>query len=439
MPRKHSLRWRLVAAFVLLAVAVCAFFAGVALYVEQEMERDLMEARLRALAQWQQERQPMSGTAASSVDLPPGSAYLTGDAIPPALRTLDSGFHEIESDGRDWQVLIGTTLQGERFAAINDSTEFERIERDVALALGLGLFASAVLAVVLGGLMAGRIAKPLTQLAESVRTDSLDANPSLLERRDEVGELARAFDARTAELERFLMRERLFTGDVSHELRTPLAVVLGAADVVAARAGQQPELRAAVERIRRTAAEAADRVGALLMLSRAPESLEAPLVALAEIVEREAERCRPLLVDRPVELVVERRDPAWVEAPPQLASMAVGNLIRNACQYTEAGRIVVRLDCDRLVVEDSGPGLPDRVRAQLFERFIRFDDATSSGAGLGLALVKRICDHLMWTVQVDEVAGAGTRFTVRFPAGTATARASRTRGGGERPPERLAS
>src|SRR5262245_41950603 len=52
-PRRASLRWRLAPAFLLLAVAVCAFFAGVSLYVEQELEQDLMEARLQALADWQ--------------------------------------------------------------------------------------------------------------------------------------------------------------------------------------------------------------------------------------------------------------------------------------------------------------------------------------------------------------------------------------------------
>jgi signal transduction histidine kinase len=395
---------------VLLAVVVCAFFAGLALYVEQELESDLMEARLRSLARWQQAREP-----GSPLDgLPPGSAYLVGAAVPANLRTLPDGFHEIELENSDLQVLVGTTPQGERFAAINDSTAFERIERDAAVAIGIGLLASALLAAVLGTLAAGQIIRPLARLAETARSDSLQSSPELLERRDEVGELARAFAARTEELERFLLRERLFTGDVSHELRTPLSVVLGAADVVAARLGERPELRGAVERIRRTAAEMADRVGALLILSRAPQALKTPPIALADIVKCEADRYRFLLTGRPVTLVVDRNDAGWVEAPPELAAMAIGNLIRNACQYTENGQIVVRIGRDRVLVEDSGPGLPDRVRAQLFERFVRNDAAAATGAGLGLALVKRICDHLGWDVWAEDLPAGGTCFTVSF-------------------------
>jgi signal transduction histidine kinase len=96
--------------------------------------------------------------------------------------------------------------------------------------------------------------------------------------------------------------------------------------------------------------------------------------------------------------------------------MAVGNLLRNACLYTEQGRIEVRLAPGELSVVDSGPGLPPAVRAQLFERLVRGDaQAAAGGAGLGLALVKRIADHLGWCVELVASDAGGSHFRLRFP------------------------
>jgi signal transduction histidine kinase len=273
-----------------------------------------------------------------------------------------------------------------------------------------------LLAIGLGWAIAGRVIAPLAALADAVRHNRLEEGVPAVARNDEIGVLGRALVVRTAELERFLCRERLFTGDVSHELRTPLAVILGAAEVMAVRCGDHPGLRAPLERIQRTAQDTADRVGALLLLSRAPEAIGAPRIALRPLVEREIERCRPLLQGRAVKIAFEERDEVWAFAPPELAGMAIGNLLRNACQYTEHGRIVIRLEPGVLSIEDTGPGLPATVRAQLFERFVRGASDTADGMGLGLAIVKRITEHLGWSIELASPGGCGSCFLLRFPA-----------------------
>ena len=106
---------------------------------------------------------------------------------------------------------------------------------------------------------------------------------------------------------------------------------------------------------------------------------------------------------------------AWVFARPELAGMAIGNLLRNACHYTEQGEIRVLLKPGSLVIEDTGPGLPRTVRDQLFERFVRGDNDDEIGAGLGLAIVKRICEHLGWDIRLEDRAGGGSRFVLTFP------------------------
>ena len=408
MAREGSLRGRIVAAYVWLALAMCGLFALVALFAVGEVENFLVERRLEAITNWHFTR------PANQEGLPPGLVIHQGEAVPPPLQRLAAGFHEIEDEHGNWYVLAGARSDGTPFVALENVSDFESIEREVMLGLALAIFVSGVLAALIGRLSAGRVIRPVTELADAVQRDALHADTPALAHNDEIGVLARAFAARSSEQKRFLTRERLFTGDVSHELRTPLAVILGAAEVLGARLRGQPDALPAVERIERTARDASARVAALLLLSRAPDALDSTRLELRALLEQEAERCRPLLDGKPVSLAVDAPEPVWALARSELVAMAVGNLLRNACQYTDAGEVAVRLRPAELIVEDSGGGLPEAVREQLFERFVR-GDTRAPGSGLGLAIVKRIVEHLGWQIRLDDSPAGGSRFTLNFP------------------------
>ncbi|WP_029001740.1 sensor histidine kinase [Azohydromonas australica] len=411
MKREGSLRGRVVAAFTLVAIAVGVFFAFVGFHTVEQVESRLIGARLGELAQWQLQRL----RAGQEPALPPGLRLYLGEQVPQALRQLPPGFHDIDGPATTLDAFAGTTDDGRPYVLVDEESDFETIEQELVSRLATGLLAAVALAAALGWAVAGREIAPLTALAEAVRHKRLDAAAPALARDDEIGVLGRALAAHTAELQEFLHRERLFTGDVSHELRTPLTVILGAAEVLGAQCADRPALLATVERIHRTAQDTADRVGALLLLSRAPQAISAPRIALRPLVEREMERCRPLLRGRGVELALDAPGEVWVFAQPELAAMAIGNLLRNACLYTEHGRIDIRLAPVGLDVVDTGPGLPPAVRAQLFERFVRGDAQATSGAGLGLALVKRITEHLGWSVELVASDAGGSHFRLRFP------------------------
>jgi signal transduction histidine kinase len=198
-------------------------------------------------------------------------------------------------------------------------------------------------------------------------------------------------------------------------LRTPLTVILGAAELLSAQLQEHPNLLNTSERIRRTALDMAERVTTLLLLSRSPESLDAPRVALTPIIQREIERCRPLLEGKPVSLILDAPSEACVSARPELVSTGVGNLLRNACQFTERGEVTIRLRAGSLRVEDTGTGIPDSVRERLFERFVHGQEGQGTGSGLGLAIVKRVADHLGWSIELQERSEGGTCFTLEFP------------------------
>jgi signal transduction histidine kinase len=230
---------------------------------------------------------------------------------------------------------------------------------------------------------------------------------------DELGVLARSFTAHTAELKRFLARERFFTGDVSHELRTPLTIITGAAELLVEQTADQPALHKPAERILRAAREATDCVTVLLLLARAPDRIDRPETSIDSVIREEVARSQHLVRGKPVTLQYEDGKDFVIAGRRELITAAIGNLIRNACQYTEQGSVTVRIHGQSVIVEDTGPGLPEAVQARLR------NDSTkpligSAGSGLGLALVVRICEYLGAKLNVENNPKIGSNIRIDF-------------------------
>lgn len=411
MHPSDSLRGRMVAAYVLLAVIIVGFFAGSAFIVIGEIENELIDKRLTHAAElWAADS--YNPVLTQTIDL----SFFRGEQVPQALQHLELGTHELRLNSRALHVLIGEA-QGQRYAIVDDQSDFESIESSAYLALGLAFLGGIALAILIGRASAGRVILPLTKLAAAVQDGQRSEALPGLAATDEIGVLARAIEDRTNQLSQALERERWFTADVSHELRTPLTIMLGAAEVLTSRLRDRPDLLVMTERIRRNASDTALQVGALLQLARAPESTDLSLVALRPLIEHELERCQPLIRGKPLTLQFVAPEDVAVKAIPELVTIVVSNLIRNACQHTEQGVISVRLDASQIVVEDSGTGLPEAVRARLFDRFVRGSEDFTSGSGLGLSIVKRVTEHLGWTVRHDLGANGGSRFSLEFPTG----------------------
>ncbi|MBD8530888.1 MULTISPECIES: HAMP domain-containing sensor histidine kinase [unclassified Massilia] len=409
MQPADSLRRRIVVAFVAFGVVLSLFFAVLAAVAVEGIEVHLVDNRLNEVAKWSLPRQ----AAGLVVDLPAGLRFHRGDAIPLSLRGLPQGVSEIEVDGVGLHVLSGTDAHG-AYAVVDHESDYEQVELVVYSMFAAFFIGFLVLAATLGGFIARRVVNPISELADAVARGHSPL--PLQERKDELGILARALEAHTAELRAFLDRERFFTGDVSHELRSPLTVIMGAAEILMTN-GANESTRAPAERIYRAAHEAAECVTVLLLLAREPELKRLAPVAVDAIAAREAERYRPLVANKPVTLGY-RGGPAFaVQAPAELCAAAIGNLVRNACQYTEQGSVTVTLEPGRVVVEDTGPGLPDAVRATLAQpgaALGAIPSRGSAGTGLGLSLVRRICEYLGATLRYEERPGGGSRFIIAF-------------------------
>ena len=421
MRRRHSLRFRVAAAFAGLGAFLSLVFAVGVWFAAHDVSQRLMDQTLKAELD-----DYMARRARNPRSLPPDTAILRGyvavagagfTEIPKAMRDLSPGKHEITIDGAPFRVSVADQDGGgDRYYILFNEERQQRREQGFLAYLIAGALLMTLLAAAGGLWLAGRVIAPLTELAHAVGQAPAENPPRLSGSNapeDEISELTRAFDRYMSRLAAFIERERTFAADASHELRTPLAVIRGATEVLAEDANLTPTQAQRVARIERAAIEMSALISALLLLAREEDTPVDQCCNCERLVRQAVERHRPRAVRRgnSIELAIEAA--VELEVAPALFSIVIDNLVRNAVAHTEGGSVTVRLCADRLIVADTGIGISNEDIGRVFQRYYR--GASSGGAGIGLSLVKRICDRQHWEIALESRAGGGTTATLRFP------------------------
>jgi two-component system phosphate regulon sensor histidine kinase PhoR len=230
----------------------------------------------------------------------------------------------------------------------------------------------------------------------------------------------------TTEAKRLERLRREFVANASHELRTPVAAIVGVAETLAAGAADDPEARGSFLEILMRHAQRLSRLTADLLDIARLEAGYKPRLEVVEI-ERAVDAVLGTLHVKagPRNITLEKKTPMGerVSAERAAVEQIITNLVDNAIKYTPAGgRVSVRAESRggrvRVIVEDTGPGIPKEHHARLFERFYRVDDARSrdlGGTGLGLAIVKHLALANGGDVAVESEVGRGSRFIVSMP------------------------
>jgi signal transduction histidine kinase len=306
---------------------------------------------------------------------------------------------------------------------------------DTAGALAARVLAVVLTAGVLCYMLARYIVSPVVKLRAVTRqlTEgdlSARVGPLMGNRRDELADMGRDFDAMAARIEALLGAQARLLRDISHELRSPLARLGVAADLLRKRTG--PDAVAHLSRIEREAARLNEMIGQLLSLSRwetGADSARPRPVDLAALVREVAE-------DADFEAGSQNRS-VEVEAcgacelasgTPALLRSAFENVVRNAVRHTPEGTAVrVSLSCLEgkaaggeavLRVRDEGAGVPEEALKEIFRPFYRVDDSRTretGGTGLGLAITERAVRLHAGSVTAANVEGGGFVVEIRLP------------------------
>ena len=317
---------------------------------------------------------------------------------------------------------------------IHTGAPVDDIEESVtALRVGL-VVAIPIVVIALAALiwwLVGRTLRPV----EAIRREVADISGRNLSRRvsepdtgDEVAQLASTMNAMLDRLEEAADRQQRFVADASHELRSPLTrirteleVDLGhpeAADLAATHRSVLDE----TEHLQRL-------VDDLLLLARHDANNDGngdadrrmTPVDLDDIVMRETRRLREAA---PITIDVSAVSAAQVTGDPNDLTRALRNLLDNAARHARSivsVTLAEQGDHALLTVADDGPGIPSLLHEQIFERFVRIDEARTrgdGGTGLGLAITREIVQRNGGTVRVDTSDSVGARFVVELPLRT---------------------
>jgi len=355
------------------------------------------------------------------------TAYLAEDGdrscVPEWVREEPPGFRRSHRGDESTPVVHVSQRGDDRLYLVFDEMQVSALAWYFGIAPLTGVLLLIYMLTWVGYVMSRRAVSTVVQLADAVR--NYDFRSGKLEElsEEDFGEttdtetlaLITAFNQFIHRLESFIQRERDFTRNASHELRTPLAVLRSNLGLLQ----KQSDLDArknTVERMNRTVRDMEALVETLLILARESESrLNWSSVVLNDLLADLLEQLSST-IDRPeVTTSIRANGLLEINAPERVLAIVFTNLLRNALSYTEKGQVQVLIDRNGVTVQDSGCGMSEADLERMFEPFYRGHDRSNEGYGLGLSIVRRLCDRFGWHLHADSELGAGTEIRVEFP------------------------
>jgi len=368
-----------------------------------------------------------------------GAKYAETPEVATALRGERGAATRITEDGRVALFVANPIIVGDRIVGVayTSATTFSirTLLRDYRLRLGVAVLLFALLALVLTEVLSRWLSAPLLDLAHTAVAFANGDHSVRVRPRgsSEIRALADAFNAMADEVQIVMTelreeegRKSRFVSDVSHELRTPLTAIRGAAETLLDGDVPEDDARQFLSTIVRESERLTRLANDLLTLQRiegATGELPISAVDLTEIARHAVEGLAPLTEARGVRVVLEGTAPRVLGDRDRLQQV-FGNLIDNASRMTpEGGTVTVRISAEGREsvahVLDEGPGIAEVDAPHVFDRFYRAQasrDRSTGGAGLGLAIVAAIVRSHTGTVTAARRDEGGTVFTMRLPS-----------------------
>jgi len=295
--------------------------------------------------------------------------------------------------------------------------------------IGLGLPLAMLLSGFGGYQMAGRALAPMSRItaqARAINAERLDERLPVVNRHDELGELAVTFNDLFFRLQRSFEELKRCSADASHELRTPLTIIRSVGEVGLGRHHDEAGYREVIGDMLEEADRLTLLIDSLLALTRV-EGLQCPSdakpVDLGALADDVAIKFGVLAEEKGQTLTLERTEPVSVTGDSGLLHQVIVNILDNAIKYTPpGGRVRLRVDHTDseaiLEIADDGPGIAAENHKKVFERFYRVDvsrSRTVEGFGLGLAITQRVVEIHGGRIEVLSTCQTGSVFRVVLP------------------------
>ena len=280
-------------------------------------------------------------------------------------------------------------------------------------------------AVIVGWWLGWRMVRPIEKLREQVLSRTLDAGGQTeldLQRSDEFGNLANAFNSLLSQLDERNAANVSFAADLAHEFKNPVAAIRACSETLATGAVDEDRAARIAGILERSSGRLDRLVTQLLELARAEAGMSGEkwdAVDIAELARGVVQNAGRDERWANVEFVFAAKEACVVLAVAGGLETAIRNLVLNAASFNvDGGRVDVTVECVGehavVVVRDTGPGIAKEDLSRVFDRFFTTRGGAKKGTGLGLALVRAVAEAHRGTATVDSALGSWTRFELRL-------------------------
>lgn len=314
-----------------------------------------------------------------------------------------------------------------------DSTD--RLIDNFLLYLMTAILASLLIASILSFITVENLVRPLRKLTMTSKLVAAGDFSQLvdIDSDDEIGELTASFNTMTQELNNYVSSinevERMrkdFVANISHELRTPLTSILGFVETLRLEDLDYDTKNKSLNIIETESIRLREMINKLLILSKVESMRDEKVLSdldIKKIISEVLDVLSQKIIEKEITVHVKYESMEYsVKSDEGLIKLILINLIENSIKYNFTnGQIWVIVQEDnksiRIIVKDTGVGIPEDKLDKVFERFYRVDSSRSitNGSGLGLAITKHVVSGLGGTIEVESSQGKGTVFSVIFP------------------------
>ena len=331
----------------------------------------------------------------------------------------------VELEGETVGLAMFTTPTGAQ--PLRESPESQFLQR-VNQAILFSALGATLVALLLGGLLARTISRPVRALTEATQRIAKGELGGQVEikSKDELGELGQSFNQMSSDLARSSDLRRQMTADIAHDLRTPLSVILGYTEALADNKLQgTPEMYGVMHDEARHLQHLIDDLRTLSLADAGELSLERQPTSPLELLERVAATHAASTAEKRISMSVQAdADMPTIDVDPDRMVQVLNNLVSNALRFTPEGGVIAlgaRAEDDQvyLTVQDNGAGIAPEDLPHIFARFYRGDEVRNveeGESGLGLAISKSLVEAHGGKISVKSQLGTGTTFTIALDA-----------------------
>ena len=414
----HSLSRKIVSQFCLFTLLISTVWGMFCFILMYNIEDEFIEREVRQEAQYlQQGYDKNKQWSASRVNYM--KLYFSKNSLPDDIkqRYIDEPKRKefAGENGRHYHLLA--LPKSENIYLVAEVSEMLLV-RPITEGILKGMLIAGLILVLLAFVIAWQLGRktalPLQQLADLVNGVAPENIPDKFAEKfpnNEIGVLAQTLESAMIRINHSLLREKSFTRDVSHELRTPVAIIKNAVEVYRNQHNAD-ENNPVIDRISQACTQMEQTVTTLLTLAR-EEHTEADKkhLKILPLIEQSIIDQNHLINNKPIQVEVNDNCNVEVYAQSGMLTVLLDNLIANAFQYTQQGKVTIEMQNKTLIVTDTGPGIEPSISDKVTEPAVK--GSQSTGYGFGLSIVKRLCEHQGWLLTFSSEQGTKISITLK--------------------------